>query len=395
MGFNYALTQNFIYEFYCVASTLLLGVAVVIGREGMINISLPHTFNMLQQIVGLILLLMARQYLQGPTDSKISGPTLFHSLRNTDTLRLGVLCAIPCFLASSFNQIGLVSVDAGKSAFMTSLYVVLTPLIQYVAGLSKGELTIYTWGSALLSIAGSYFLADCFEVDLSVGEMWTLLGALMYSVEILVTDHSVSKIDTVDLTCMQLAISSLMCVVSTYTFEYDGLQQLAQASFSADGLYIWGLIIIGGILEAVAYVLVNTALTHVDSSRIAVLMALDVVVTAVLAYMYLGEILSTSELIGCGLLLASTMIVSYVDADADEVESKVVERTESDVATVVAAVCASDITSCSADISWEGVPQVPLQTLGEISVGMISAAALVGAGAESCAMTAPYIQIVN
>ena len=41
----------------------------------------------------------------------------------------GLLCGIPLFLACNLQQLGLVDVDAGKSAFLTAMYIVIVPII--------------------------------------------------------------------------------------------------------------------------------------------------------------------------------------------------------------------------------------------------------------------------
>jgi drug/metabolite transporter (DMT)-like permease len=318
------LPKGFIYEVQICIATILMGVSVVIGRQGMVSIEVPHTFNTCQQLIGLTLLLMIRfifQEKKDPTEKELmryrvkpkNAPSLLS--RAMRLFGLGLICAIPCYMASSFNQVGLVSVDAGKSAFMTSLYVIFTPFIQYVIGISKGDVTIYTWGSAGMSVVGSYFLAGCSMNSLTYGEIWTLLGAVMYSFEILATDYSVGRMNSMDLTCIQMGLSSVMCICTCIFLEPDGFPQLIELT-KTEGFYMIGLVLCGGSMEAVAYQLTNTAMVHVGSSRTALLMGLDVVVTAVAAYLYLGELLSRSEIIGCIFLLASSLLVSTTD-DAD------------------------------------------------------------------------------
>lgn len=315
------LPKGYIYELQICIATILMGVSVVIGRQGMVNIEVPHTFNTLQQLIGLTLLLLIRfvfQEQKDPAEKELmryrvkpkNAPSLL-----SQTLRLfglGLICALPCYLASSFNQVGLVTVDAGKSAFITSLYVIFTPFIQYVLGISKGDVTMYTWGSAGMSVIGSYFLAGCSVDSLTYGEMWTLLGAVMYSFEILATDFSVGRMNSMDLTCIQMGLSSIMCILTCILLEPNGFPQLI-ALTQREGFYMICLVLCGGSMEAVAYQLTNTAMIHVGSSRTALLMGLDVVVTAVAAYFYLGELLSRAEIIGCIFLLASSLLVTTTD----------------------------------------------------------------------------------
>ena len=48
----------------------------------------------------------------------------------------GALCGIALFAASSLQQISLVDTDAGKAGFLTTLYVVLVPIIGLFLGKS-------------------------------------------------------------------------------------------------------------------------------------------------------------------------------------------------------------------------------------------------------------------
>jgi drug/metabolite transporter (DMT)-like permease len=359
-------SSPFYYELLICIGTTLYGVSVVTSRAAMNNGVGPATFNSLQHIVASTSLILLRPFLKKLTanslpnqsdavadadavddadadaTSKSREPlpivkwfeTRFPILKSYsfELFFLSVICASLNFIASSFNQYGLVTVEAGKSAFLTSLYVGFTPIILYLLYGSKAQISLLTWLSALVSIFGSYLLAGCDKTSLfdslTLGEIYTILGALLWAFSILMTDYAVSRVECIDLVCIELTISTIFCLLLTILYEPNGLEPLLHYDTSADTmsssimdekfLMNWSLIVATGAIEAMAFLLDTIGQIHTSGSRAALLMGLDSVVTVVVAYIFLQERLSSLESLGCLLLLSSTLLTTLGSSDEEE-----------------------------------------------------------------------------
>jgi drug/metabolite transporter (DMT)-like permease len=214
------------------------------------------------------------------------------------------------FFANILGQIGLVTIEAGKSAFLTSLYVVFTPLLQaLVLDNSVSKLTKWTWISAAVSVVGSFCLAGLssdFAVSFGTGEILTIIAAAFWACEIVIADIGSKFIDGVDLALSSSCVSTAISLVAAFVMERDTMVDLI------DLLPLYGLklIIWVSLLETVASVLDTIGQAYTTGYQAAVIMGLDGVVTVIFGYVYLSETLGNIEKLGCVLLLAATYLAS-------------------------------------------------------------------------------------
>jgi drug/metabolite transporter (DMT)-like permease len=340
------ISKRALHEIYIVLGTVFYGISIVFAKEAM-NINMgPNSFNALQYVVGAVFLLATRKrlkryvngdkgvsYTTAPMSPKLRViqsylPEFIRTHSQCELLMLGVMCAIPGFLASALNQFGLCSIDAGKSAFLSSLYVVITPLIQYVLQGSNANLTIHTWYSAVVCLIGTYLLSGASFDSIGTGEIVTVFGSFLISLEILLNDYSIERVDCIDLTCVQMCTSMTLCILVSIVLEPDGMYNVLMFTSTSLGpvpskdLVFWSLVLVvgGGIFEAMAFQLHVVGQMHATGSRAALLFGLEAVVTGIGAYFFLGEILSNIELVGCTMILVSTLIVTAInEADEDNV----------------------------------------------------------------------------
>lgn len=338
------LTKRSLHELYIVLGTVFYGISIVFAKEAM-NINMgPNSFNALQYVVGAIFLLVTRKrlkrYVNGDKDVKYTtspiSPRLLHiqqylpdhwrSHPQCELYLLGIMCAIPGFSASALNQLGLCSIDASKSAFLSSLYVVITPLIQYVLQGSKANLTIHTWYSAVVCLIGTYLLSGASFDSIGSGEILTVFGSFLISLEILLNDYSIERVDVIDLTCVQMCTSMTLCILVSCFLEPQGMYNVLSFTSTSlipttsTDLVFWTFVLIvgGGIFEAMAFQLHVVGQMHASGSRAALLFGLEAVVTGIGAYFFLGELLSNIELVGCSMILVSTLIVTSMNESEDE-----------------------------------------------------------------------------
>ena len=101
--------------------TIIWGLAFVAQSVGMDHIG-PFTFQAVRStlaIMGMIPMCMFADKF------KNDGKTFISRWNDKNLWKAGILCGIPLFLACNLQQVGLVDTDAGKSAFLTTMYIVI------------------------------------------------------------------------------------------------------------------------------------------------------------------------------------------------------------------------------------------------------------------------------
>lgn len=124
-------------ELHIIASVFFYAIAFVASREAMIGGSKlgPISFAACRFLVSTVFL-----YLVKPLASKFMHVEIEREIvesEDNDSQKLyrlllwGGLCGFANFGASTLAQIGLVTVSAGKAGFITGMYVVFVPVVEY------------------------------------------------------------------------------------------------------------------------------------------------------------------------------------------------------------------------------------------------------------------------
>ena len=122
-------------------------------------------------------------------------------------LLLGMGCGVLLFTSCSLQQIGLMYTTAGKSGFITSLYIILVPIFGLFM---KKKVISLIWVSVMLAICGLYLLCGG-GVTMGRGELYTLACSVAFAFHILFIDRISAKVDGVSL---KVALENLHVMLS-------------------------------------------------------------------------------------------------------------------------------------------------------------------------------------
>ena len=205
-------------------------------------------------------------------------------------------------LASILQQTGMqLGTDAGKSGFITALYIVLVP----VGGLFLGKKVRPVLAlSILLALAGLYLLCVKGGFTLAPGDLLTLLCAVCFTVQILLIDRFGSTLDSIDLCCGEFFVGGVISLVGMLIFE--------KPDFSAVGEVIWPLLYVAVLSSGVAYLLQIVAQKQGDPALVSLLFSMESVFSVIGGAVILHQTMSASEYIGCGLILAGVIIAQIL-----------------------------------------------------------------------------------
>ena len=269
------------------------GFAFVAQRVGMDYLG-PFTFNAARFILGslslLPLVLISRD--QRPASENILPrpgwkPVVFG----------GFSAGFMLFMGISLQQVGLVYTTAGKAGFITSLYVVLVPIL---ALFWKQSTNAGTWIGAVLAAVGLYLLSVTGKFTIEIGDLLEFFCAFFWAGQVLIIGWLSPRIPSIKLAFTQFVVCAVLSLLVAVVFEnisWDGLRQAA-----------WP-ILYGGILSSgVAFTFQIIAQRHTHPAHASIIMSLEGAFAALGGWLLLSEILSLRGLLGCGLMLGGMLI---------------------------------------------------------------------------------------
>ena len=283
------------------------GLAFVAQRVGMEHVG-PFAFNGVRFMLGSLSLLPLLFYFR--LDSQNVAPRLKRPLLP------GLLAGLVLFTAASLQQIGIITTTAGKAAFITSLYIVLVPLVGIFLRHRIGR---WTWLGCVLAVVGLYLLCIKGALSIQSGDLLVLIGALFWTLHILIIGYYSVRVDVLKLACIQCLTCSLLSMAVALIFEPIVLSSLRAAAVP---------ILYGGICSVgIAYTLQVVGQKYAPPAHAAIILSLEAVFAVIGGFLLLGEHMDTREITGC-LLMLSGMLVSQLQglSRSKEVKAGVPEQ---------------------------------------------------------------------
>ncbi len=269
------------------------GFAFVAQRVGMEYLG-PFTFNAARFTLGSLSLL---PLLFISRDERPASENILPRPRLKLVVFGGFSAGFMLFMGMSLQQVGLVYTTAGKAGFITSLYVVIVPIL---ALFWKQSTNFGTWIGALLAALGLYFLSVTQRFSVEFGDLLEFFGAFFWAGQVLIIGWLSPRIQSVKVAFTQFVVCSILSLVVAAVFEDLSWNALTQA--------IWP-ILYGGILSSgVAFTFQVMAQRHTHPAHASIIMSLEAVFAAIGGWLLLNEILSMRGLLGCGLMLSGMLI---------------------------------------------------------------------------------------
>lgn len=214
-----------------------------------------------------------------------------------DLLVGGVCCGTVMCIATNLQQAGLGETDSGKAGFITALYIVLVPIFGLFFRRRVSPLTAI---SVAVAVFGMYFLCvgDGFSVQGS--DIYVMICAVCFAVHILVIDHFAPRVDGIALSLVQFAVMTVESGICMLIFESPQLGALAAC--------LPQVLYVGILSSGVAYTLQIIAQQANDPTVVSLLLSLESVFSAVGGALFLHEVMTAREYVGCGLMLCAVVL---------------------------------------------------------------------------------------
>ncbi|KVR62954.1 multidrug DMT transporter permease [Burkholderia cepacia] len=207
-------------------------------------------------------------------------------------LALGGLLAV----SISLQQIGLQYTRIANAGFISSLYVVIVPLMGVFA---RHRIGTGTWFGALLAAIGLYFLSIDEHFSVLYGDWFQLAGAVIIAAHVMAVGHFARRHDPLVLAFLQFLVCGVACLAVGLAVEPVSGAMLRGA---LPTLLYGGLLSVG-----VGYTLQVVAQRDAAPAHAAVIFSMEGVFAALAGWAALGETLTLRALVGCALMLAGLL----------------------------------------------------------------------------------------
>ena len=272
-------------------AAIIWGVAFVAQSVGMDYVG-PFTFNCVRTLIGGLVLIPCIVFLNR---GKVKKKTDF-----TEKKRLllgGICCGVALTTGSTLQQFGIMYTTVGKAGFITAFYIIIVPILGLFLGKKCG---LSVWISVVIALAGLYFLCITDGFSIGKGDIYVFLGAIAFSIHILVIDHFTQFNDGVKMSCIQFFVCGILCFVPMMLFEHPEISMI---------LLAWKPILYAGVMSCgVAYTLQIVGQKNMNPTVASLILSLESVTSVIAGFLVLHQNLSYRELIGCGLMFVAIVL---------------------------------------------------------------------------------------
>ena len=251
-------------------TSIIWGSAFVAQVTGM-DVLGPFTFNAARSFLAVLSLSGLVFILKDDMNTKFS-----------DLLKGGFSCGFFLFMGSSLQQIGLIDTTAGKASFITSLYILLVPIIAFIV--MKKKINFLTTIAIILGAIGLYLLAIPSGSSFSInkGDLIVFIGSFFWGAHILVIDYFTKKVNPIKLSLMQFTVMTIFSAIAAIFFERE--------SISVFNIMIsWKPIVYAGIFSScIAYTLQMVGQKYTEPVLASLILSLESVFGAISGYLFVA-----------------------------------------------------------------------------------------------------------
>ncbi len=283
-----------------IASIALVGVTAVWG----------YTFLVVQDAVAQMPVMdfLAWRFLVASVVMIALRPTCLRNVTRLELLR-GVGLGTTLGLAYIAQTYGLRYTSVATSAFITSMFVVLTPVMSWL--LLRRKTNRNTWLVVALATVGLAILS-LNGWSVGIGELLTLVCAVFFAIHIIGLGEWSSQYEPYAFTLLQIGT---VAVISLIAAMPAGIAVPPNPG-------VWLAVGITGVLAtAVAFFVETWALSLVSATRGAVVMAMEPVFAGLFAVVIGGDQLTLRTTAGAACILAA-MLTSNLKSGRSDTQSK-------------------------------------------------------------------------
>lgn len=303
-------------------SNIMLLITAIVWGSGFVAqkagaVLEPFTYNGIRIFIGGLFLIPIIMILDKVTGAKETMSKKSEEEKASEKKFLligGVVCGIVLCIASTLQQFGMYfDTDAGKTGFITSLYIVIVPILGIFM---RKKVKPLIWFCVALGAAGFYLLCVAGKgggFTLENGDFFVLLCAFAFSFHIVVVDYYSPKCDSIRLACLQFLVAGVVGMICMFIFE---------TPVWADIIDCWMPILYAGIVSCgIGFTLQVVGQKHAEPAVASLIMSLESVFSVLFGVLLLSETLTGFEISGC-LVIFTAVMISQIPSKDERLQAK-------------------------------------------------------------------------
>ncbi len=271
-------------QFALIITTLIWGSTFIIVKDALSQ-SPPFYFGFFRFFIGAVVMIFL-----------LDRSTIFKK----NELYPAIICGLFLFSGYSFQNFGLVDTTPTLSAFITSVSVLMVPVILAIFQIEKIKIKI--WIAVFVACFGIHLLTPNGLIDLGIGDQLTFGCALSFAIHIIFQGRYMKKIKSINnFFFIQSMVVAILSLFSGFLFE----------DFSAiqfDFSLLMAFLITGILATTVALLMMIWAQTVLSAPQTAIIIILEPVFAALFSVGFAYEILSPIQYVGCMVVLIAVFI---------------------------------------------------------------------------------------
>ena len=210
------------------------------------------------------------------------------------------IVGVVLFGGSAIQQVGLLYTTAGNAGFITSLYVVLVPIMLFVVWREKVH-----WVSVVavvLAGVGAFFLSTGGSFEVRTGDLIEFIGALFWTVHVIMLGKYASRFESMSFSVGQLVVCGALNLV---------LGLLLERAMPINTSLLVAILYTALFSLGLCYTLQIWAQRHTPPADAALILSLESVFAVLSGWLLLNERLVPIQIFGCILIFVAVLLSQF------------------------------------------------------------------------------------
>lgn len=287
---------------FLLMTAMIWGFAFVAQRTVMVYMP-PFLYSGIRMYVGTVSLIVIIIIANKVSIAKeLAVEKKVRRKQTKELLYSGMACGIAMFFAANLQQIGLIFTTASKTAFITTLYIVLVPIMGVFM---KHQITRNSWIGVLLSVIGLYLLCITDSFTIALGDVFVLLSAIFWGIQILFMNYFVQKLMVAKVVAAQFFVAGTMSfMLSPVIDSYFNIHIDAENFVDA----LPSILYVGVISTAIAATFQGIGQKYVKPTTASIILSTESVFGAICGCVFMKDMLSIREIFGCIFMFIAVLI---------------------------------------------------------------------------------------
>lgn len=213
-------------------------------------------------------------------------------------VKVGFMTGLLLFVGNYTQQLATKYSSPGKIGFIVSLYIIFVPILNYF--FFKKKINFLTLISISLAIFGLVILCNITDLNFKLGDILSLICAILYAAQILYVDRYADTLDPVKFAFAEFIGTGVMSFIGALIFEPISVAGIENV--------IVDILFIGVVSGCLGYFLQILGQKFTDNTIASMIMSLESVFAVFAEFVLLGQLLSKKELLGCLIMFVGVIL---------------------------------------------------------------------------------------